>query len=741
MTLPDQTDLINRSVRRDDVVRSHGDVPPLLYFAFPTWGRLPYQGPLPPELPTYWTPQRDFVLRGTILAEDFWGEAVAIAATKAAAMSFDIDSDVPLRRKRAQELMLQWDGQGGWVQSQEKGIQDFLCTDNGEFHQIVRASGAAGSKILGLLHLDSLRCLRTGDPDRPVVYRDILNRYHELRDYEVISLVDQPDPGTAWFGIGHCAAARSYHQIYKQAAVEQYLREKLTGGGATELEFVGGITEKQVTDAKNSAENQQSQRGAVYYQGKIVIPVMDDKGVTGYRVPLKSVPDGFARKEELDIALLSYANSIGLVLTDLQPLSGQGLGTGAQSIVLEEKAQGRGLAARRKQMTHHLNEWVHPDQTTFYFHETDLREEQQEAALSLTRAQTRQVQIQSGEINSDQARQLAVDKDDLPRDFLAKDQINTGTLGDEQKPATETETGAGAITQQPAAATIPLGAPKPPTARAPGASFAKEKGQQPSGDPYAKLRAAGLDLSELSGLWWSPAKECYFVSFGDWVETPAGQRERIVRQAFGNHVEFADETEGTPHDDGYLQVRRASATGKAQQPSQAQIAAGNYAKAHVKFAGLDVSIENKAGSTRTGQGRDGKTWSRPMHNDYGYIRRTEGVDGDHVDVYLGPNEKADTAYVVHQLKPDTGAYDEDKCMLGFDSEAAAKACYLKHVPTPNFFGAITPVPMSMFTEKVLARKGEPVVPDAARRATGKEADYLESALRLYAQMRKELDHG
>jgi len=652
MALPDQTDVINRSVRKDDVIQSRGDVPPLLYFAFPTWGRLPYQGPLPPDLPTYWTPQRDIVLRGTILAEDFWGQAVAIAAAKAAAMSFDIDSDVPLRRKRAQELMLQWDGQGGWVQSQEKGIQDFLCTDNGEFHQIVRATGASGSKILGLLQLDSLRCLRTGDPERPVVYRDILNRYHELRDYEVISLVDHPDPGTAWFGIGHCAAARTYHQIYKQASIEQYLREKLTGGGATELEFVGGITEKQVTDAKTSAENQQAQRGAVYYQGKIIIPVMDDKGVTGYRVPLKSVPDGFERKQELDIALLGYANAIGLVLTDLQPLSGQGLGTGAQSVVLEEKAQGRGLAARRKQLTHLLNEWVHPEQTTFYFHETDLREEQQEAALSLTRAETRQVQIQSGEINSDQARQLAVDKEDLPRDFLAADEINSGTLGDEQKPATQDETGTGPITEQPATATIPLGAPKPPAARAPGATYAKEK-------------------------------------------------------------------EGAP--------------------SQAQIAAGNYAKKHIKFAGLDVSVENEKGSTRTGTSKSGKVWSRQMHNDYGYIRRTEGVDGDHVDVYLGPNEQADTAYVVHQLNPDTGAYDEDKCMLGFDSPAAAKTAYLKHYDSPKFFGALTPVPMSLFKEKVLSRKGEPAVPDAAQRAAGKEADYLDDALRLYAQMRKELN--
>lgn len=186
---------------------------------------------------------------------------------------------------------------------------------------------------------------------------------------------------------------------------------------------------------------------------------------------------------------------------------------------------------------------------------------------------------------------------------------------------------------------------------------------------------------------------------------PADTRDRFIWQP--DDLVFEDE-------DGGREAPEEKALREAL--SQAQIDAGNYKKRHLKFQGMDVSIENEAGSVRSGQGKDGHKWQTQMCNHYGYIRRTEGPDGDHVDVYLGPNEDAPYAYVVHQMKPSTGEYDEDKCMLGFDSEAEAKAAYLKHYDDPRFLGAITIVPMSLFKERVYGSKGESVVPDGPERA-------------------------
>ncbi len=123
-----------------------------------------------------------------------------------------------------------------------------------------------------------------------------------------------------------------------------------------------------------------------------------------------------------------------------------------------------------------------------------------------------------------------------------------------------------------------------------------------------------------------------------------------------------------------------------------------------EFQGLKISIENKKGSTRKGQDEDGKEWKTFMHYDYGYIRMTEGVDGDHVDCYLGPNKKSTKVFIVHQNNPKTKAYDEDKVMLGFDSPHQAKTAYKNQYDSPGFFGSMTTTDIETFKEWVLDKK-------------------------------------
>ena len=93
--------------------------------------------------------------------------------------------------------------------------------------------------------------------------------------------------------------------------------------------------------------------------------------------------------------------------------------------------------------------------------------------------------------------------------------------------------------------------------------------------------------------------------------------------------------------------------------------------------GLDISIENPKGSTRSGTGSDGKKWSVTLPDHYGYLRRTEGADGDHVDVYIGPHPGSRDVFVVDQVDAKTKKFDEHKCMLGYDNEAEALSAYHK----------------------------------------------------------------
>lgn len=114
------------------------------------------------------------------------------------------------------------------------------------------------------------------------------------------------------------------------------------------------------------------------------------------------------------------------------------------------------------------------------------------------------------------------------------------------------------------------------------------------------------------------------------------------------------------------------------EPSDAQKKAGNYRKGHLKIDGYDISIENPKGSMRRGTDSDGEHWETEMQNDYGYIRGTESVDGDHIDVYLSDNPSEGKVFVIDQVNPKTGEFDEHKVMYGFADEQSARDAYLSN---------------------------------------------------------------
>ena len=128
-----------------------------------------------------------------------------------------------------------------------------------------------------------------------------------------------------------------------------------------------------------------------------------------------------------------------------------------------------------------------------------------------------------------------------------------------------------------------------------------------------------------------------------------------------------------------LQGKIAAASADVNtNPTEAQKEAGNYKKGHVQVGTFDITIEQPEGSIRRGTDADGKQWESKMHNTYGYFRGTEGVDGDHIDVFLsndidGWNGRK--VFVVDQYTPD-GTFDEHKVMLGFNDMDEAKSDYL-----------------------------------------------------------------
>ena len=144
-------------------------------------------------------------------------------------------------------------------------------------------------------------------------------------------------------------------------------------------------------------------------------------------------------------------------------------------------------------------------------------------------------------------------------------------------------------------------------------------------------------------------------------------------------------------------------------PTEAQKKAGNYKKGHLKIDGYDVTIENPKGSQRSGTDQDGSIWSVTMNNTYGYIRGTEGVDGDHIDVFLSDNPSQGNVYVVDQVNQQTGEFDEHKVMYGFNSAEEAQEAYLANYSEGWKMGTITEVSKEEFKKWIQSshRKTKP----------------------------------
>lgn len=165
-------------------------------------------------------------------------------------------------------------------------------------------------------------------------------------------------------------------------------------------------------------------------------------------------------------------------------------------------------------------------------------------------------------------------------------------------------------------------------------------------------------------------------------------------------------------------------------PSEAQKKAGNYKKGHLSFGGYDFTVETPKGTTRSGKDEQGKPWSVTMHDTYGYILGKIGVDGDHIDMFI--NDAADldsfdgNVYVVDQVNPETGEFDEHKVMYGYPSEEAATEAYLANYSKGwKGLGKVTSVPKTTFDKWLESsdRKTKPFA-DYAMIKKGAHQDFI-----------------
>jgi hypothetical protein len=345
---------------------------------FPPWGADP--AGLDTKLREFWP------------TESYLQSSLYAIATRNAAFSWTLqgsDALVEICRGMLTE---------NWIDICYKWNIDYLTQNNGAFVEIIREQDSPESPCIGINHLDSARCHRTGVPEYPVVYVDIFGGQHKLAPHNVWAMSDMPSPIETMNGVGMCAVYRILREAQRMRDISVHDREKISGFNTKGFILVNNIGQRQMQDMLKQHTEIQLQKGYVRYLKPAIYGSLDpSKPATAQVVDLAAMPDGFDKDKELKWYITILALALGCDYQDLAPLASGALGSSTQSATLHLKSKGKGPAMYMKRFAHMMNfSGILPQSVEFEFDEKDVEDDIQQQNLAGAKATERQSYISSG---------------------------------------------------------------------------------------------------------------------------------------------------------------------------------------------------------------------------------------------------------------------------------------------------------------------------------------------------------
>lgn len=382
---------------------------------------------------------RDWIRRDMQLAE-FWptepflASAITSIVMTRASLTWQLEGP-PKSVSAVRRILNQSDFGKGWSSLMVKICLDILTQDNGAFIEIIRDKARPGTKpqsapVLGLAHLPSMRCVRTGNPLKPVIYITKKGKYRELKWYQVITLEELPSTIPDALDRQVCFVSRVLKAAEIIRDITTYQSEKVSGRFTRAMHLVGGVAQPEIDRIQERGEIDADNRGLARYAQPLILAALDPNAkVSHVQIDLATLPDAFDFDETMKWYISVIAMAAGGDFQDFAPLPGGDLGTASQSETLHRKSQRKGHALFMKMVENRLMQGnVFPRNVTFRFNQQDAAAELELAEIAKVRAETRATQIDSGEITPEIARLIAVDKNDLKHSHL----IDLNGINDEQ---------------------------------------------------------------------------------------------------------------------------------------------------------------------------------------------------------------------------------------------------------------------------------------------------------------------
>lgn len=407
------------------------------------------------EMPIWWCRERDRFLRtrlhgNTILSGIVYGESTRVKNMPYTLTHEDDNQD---ELAKWQQILQLADFGTGFPTFVSKLATDFQTQDNGAFFEILGdgvteyvdetfyrrvmensveievpyktrflTKGERTGEAKGISYLDAGQCWRTLNPEFPIIYTNPYNGRMTVLHWTRVSYQSQFTQGyELGRGLGLCALSRTYEMVRLLKSINTYYFEKVTGR-SPEIFFANQPVSKLDQAIAGNIFNRDNKGFQVFSDPVLLAPKSGGVGAHELKigkVGLLDVPDGFSYKEQVDIAVQAIALGFGVDVREIWAAMSTGA-TKADAEVQDIKTTGKGRADILSYLENEINWRVLPPAITFRFDEVDDLADKRKGEIRQTRVNTRSTQIQSGELNVQEAREMAAEYDDILPEFLER---------------------------------------------------------------------------------------------------------------------------------------------------------------------------------------------------------------------------------------------------------------------------------------------------------------------------------
>lgn len=320
-------------------------------------------------------------------------------------------------------------------------LWDFFTQDFGAVAEVIgggKADKPISGRVMGLAHMDALSCHATKVAQFPLLYwNEENNSRHVMHATRAYRMTDMVSPKRLAYGTGFCALSRYISEASVDILLGRHDNEMLNDLPPAGLLAVSGMTKQQWDDSARGYESDRRADGESVFRGTMVIHAIDPAvPVKLEAIPFSALPENFDTKTFIDIHVNKLALALGVDPQDIWPLSGQALGSGTQSKVLDSKARGKMFGRILQMITRFINRAVLPDDLEFAFKFKDT-----EADLTLATTAKMWADIANGAtfLSDEEKRRLAADNVEAFAEVLLDDAGELIELPDDDPKPTDVQ--------------------------------------------------------------------------------------------------------------------------------------------------------------------------------------------------------------------------------------------------------------------------------------------------------------